>query len=174
MTKKLTELNKADLVRVAELTETSFEDGATKADILVALQENDVDEEYYEGFVAPQLESEKAAAEAAEAVEEEPKVKPAEETTAPAGTVTLSTLGYEDKTPVTETQEETEAYEPESDSDEVLVRYTGFSQWYEKMGHRFRKAHPFTLVAKSEVDALLEASDLLRLASPKEAKDFYA
>jgi nucleoid-associated protein YgaU len=185
MTEELKDQKKDRLLRAAVLTETQVDESATKAVIAAALEDNDVDLEYYNAFVLPQIEAEEAAVEAAKAGEElepadngvlvEEEVKP--ERAAPKANdnvVTSADLGNKEEDLKTGPEkEEVEAYDA-GESDEVLVRYTGFSRHYEKKGYKFTKDHPFAPVPKDKVDDLLDSSELLRMASPREAQDFYA
>lgn len=64
----------------------------------------------------------------------------------------------------------------ESDEPQVLVRYTGKAIRYEQSGFSFGRNNPFKAVPESAADAIFESpsGEQFRVASPKEAKEFYS
>jgi hypothetical protein len=62
----------------------------------------------------------------------------------------------------------------EDDEDLVLVKMIRANNTYEIRGHVFKLAHPFALVKEADADYLIEVDGGFRLASPKEAREFYS
>jgi hypothetical protein len=62
----------------------------------------------------------------------------------------------------------------EDDEDLVLVRMIRANATYEVRGYVFRSSHPFALVKEEDADYLIEHEGGFRMASPKEAREFYS
>jgi hypothetical protein len=45
---------------------------------------------------------------------------------------------------------------------------------YQIRGYTFKQSHPFALVKEKDADYLIEVDGGFRMASPKEAREFYA
>lgn len=75
-----------------------------------------------------------------------------------------------DDEPVVEAAEEDE----DEDDDLILVRMIRANNTYEIRGYTFRATHPFALVKEKDADYLIERDGGFRMASPKEAKEFYS
>lgn len=60
------------------------------------------------------------------------------------------------------------------DEEMVLVRMIRKNGTYEIYGYRFTSAHPYALVKESHADYLVEVDGGFRIASPKEAREFYS
>lgn len=78
----------------------------------------------------------------------------------------------EDFAPVVEAVEA--APVAENDEDLVLVRMIRANNTYEIRGHKFTSAHPYALVDAKDADYLIEVDGGFRMASPKEAREFYS
>lgn len=63
----------------------------------------------------------------------------------------------------------------EDDDDEnlVLVRMIRANNTYQIRGYTFKLSHPFALVKEEDADYLIEHDGGFRMASPKEAREFY-
>lgn len=64
--------------------------------------------------------------------------------------------------------------EEDDDEELVLVRMIRANNTYEIRGYTFKQAHPFVLVKPSDADYLVEKDGGFRVASPKEAKEYYS
>jgi predicted nucleic acid-binding Zn-ribbon protein len=64
--------------------------------------------------------------------------------------------------------------EDEEDEDLVLVRMIRANNTYEIRGHHFTASHPYALVQAKDADYLIEVDGGFRMASPKEAREFYS
>jgi len=79
----------------------------------------------------------------------------------------------EDFAPVVEV-EQAAPVEDEEDEDLVLVRMIRANNTYEIRGHKFTAQHPYALVNVKDADYLIEVDGGFRMASPKEAREFYS
>lgn len=71
--------------------------------------------------------------------------------------------------------EEVSAEEPEEEEEELtLVRMTRTNGTYQIRGYTFRRDHPFALVKEEDADYLIEVDGGFRMASPKEAREYYS
>lgn len=66
------------------------------------------------------------------------------------------------------------AAKEEDDEDLVLVRMTRPNRTFEALGYRFTSANPFALVKESAADTLVEDIGGFRVATPREAKEYYS
>jgi hypothetical protein len=73
-----------------------------------------------------------------------------------------------------EDDEPEETAEPVEEEDLVLVRMIRANNTYQIRGYQFTALHPFSLVAEKDADYLIEHDGGFRMASPKEAKEFYS
>lgn len=64
--------------------------------------------------------------------------------------------------------------EAEEEEDMVLVRMTRTNGTYQIRGYTFKRDHPFGLVKESDADFLIEEHEGFRMASPKEAREYYS
>jgi hypothetical protein len=55
----------------------------------------------------------------------------------------------------------------------VLLRMTRLNGTFEIRGYRFTREHPYALVSERDADYLIEEIGGFRIASPREAKEFY-
>lgn len=63
----------------------------------------------------------------------------------------------------------------EDDDDElVLVRMIRANATYQIRGYTFKSDHPFALVKEKDADFMIEHDGGFRMASPKEAREFYS
>lgn len=72
---------------------------------------------------------------------------------------------------------EVEAEEaPVEDAEEelVLVKMIRANNTYQIRGYTFKREHPFCLVKEGDADYLIEKDGGFRMASPKEAREFYS
>ena len=60
------------------------------------------------------------------------------------------------------------------DKDEVLVRMTRANFRYDTMGYTFTKDHPFVAMSEDKAQEIFDKEEGFRLATPKEAQDFYS
>jgi hypothetical protein len=60
------------------------------------------------------------------------------------------------------------------EDDLVLVRMTRANRSYEVRGHRYTTEHPFALVTEATADFLIEVETGFRMATPKEAREYYS
>jgi hypothetical protein len=56
----------------------------------------------------------------------------------------------------------------------VLIKMTRPNRSYEVRGYRFTQEHPFSLVTEDNADFLIETEGGFRMASPKEAREYYS
>lgn len=61
----------------------------------------------------------------------------------------------------------------DQDKDSVLVRMTRANFRYDAMGYTFTQEHPFVAMSEDEAQEIFDREDGFRLATPKEAQDFY-
>lgn len=73
-----------------------------------------------------------------------------------------------DSTPLEKSEEA-----PVEEEDVVLIRMIRSNPTYQVRGYTFRASHPFALVKESDADYLIEEHGGFRMASPKEAREFY-
>jgi len=59
------------------------------------------------------------------------------------------------------------------DQDEVLVRMTRSNFRYDTMGYTFTDKHPFVAMSEDKAQEIFDKEEGFRLATPKEAQDFY-
>ena len=59
------------------------------------------------------------------------------------------------------------------DQDSVLVRMTRANYRYDTMGFTFTKDHPFVAMSEEEAQQIFDKEEGFRLATPKEAQEFY-
>ena len=57
--------------------------------------------------------------------------------------------------------------------DEVLVRMTRANHRYDTMGYTFTRDHPFAAMSEDAAQEIFDKEEGFRLATPKEAQDFY-
>jgi hypothetical protein len=55
----------------------------------------------------------------------------------------------------------------------VLVRMTRANYRYDIKGHTFTKEHPFVAMSEKDAQSIFDAEEGFRIATPKEAQDFY-
>lgn len=71
--------------------------------------------------------------------------------------------------------EEAPAEEADDEEEDVhLLRMTRTNGTYEIRGYVFKRDHPFALVKESDADYLIEVDGGFRVASPKEAREYYS
>lgn len=58
-------------------------------------------------------------------------------------------------------------------SDAILIKMERRNPTYELRGYVFKAEHPFALVSEEDANWILENEKGFRMASPKEAKEFY-
>jgi hypothetical protein len=61
----------------------------------------------------------------------------------------------------------------DQDKDSVLVRMTRANFRYDCMGYTFTQDHPFAAMSEEIAQEIFDKEDGFRLATPKEAQDFY-
>jgi hypothetical protein len=61
----------------------------------------------------------------------------------------------------------------DQDKDSVLVRMTRANFRYDAMGYTFTQEHPFVAMSEDDAQSIFDKEDGFRLATPKEAQDFY-
>jgi len=59
------------------------------------------------------------------------------------------------------------------DKDSVLVRMERANFRYDALGYTFTQDHPFVAMTEDEAQAIFDKEEGFRLATPKEAQDFY-
>ncbi len=59
------------------------------------------------------------------------------------------------------------------DKDSVLVRMERANFRYDTMGYTFTQEHPFVAMSEDQAQAIFDTEEGFRLATPKEAQDFY-
>lgn len=57
--------------------------------------------------------------------------------------------------------------------DNVLVRMTRANHRYDIMGYTFTKEHPFVAMNEEDAQKIFDVEEGFRLATPKEAQEFY-
>lgn len=75
---------------------------------------------------------------------------------------------------IVETVEPTPAPVEDDDESLVLVKMIRKNASYEVRGYRFTREHPYGLVSEDNADYLIEEDGGFRMASPKEAREFYS
>lgn len=75
-----------------------------------------------------------------------------------------------------ESQEILPRFDPkkEQNKDDVLVRMTRPNFRYDIMGHTFTKDHPFVAMKEDDAQKIFDREEGFRLATPREAQDFYS
>ena len=58
--------------------------------------------------------------------------------------------------------------------DEVLVRMTRKNARYDIQGFTFTREHPFVAMSNSKAQSIFDKEDGFRIATPKEAQEFYS
>lgn len=147
MTKIIDDLNdytKEELLAYAEQFGTEVRATISKKDLVTRLEEDGISVEFIAGYAV--------------AEEEEP---------------TPEELGLHPAAPgeLAQTAKPTVV---EEDDDPVLVKMTRRNGTYEVRGYRFTAEHPFALVKEDDADYLIETVTGFRMASPKEAREFYS
>lgn len=68
------------------------------------------------------------------------------------------------------------AFDPKKaqDSESVLVRMTRPNFRYDIMGYTFTREHPFVAMAEEDAQSIFDKEDGFRLATPREAQEFYS
>jgi hypothetical protein len=61
----------------------------------------------------------------------------------------------------------------EQPKDSVLVRMTRSNFRYDIMGQTFTKDHQFAVMSESDAQEIFDKEDGFRIATPKEAQEFY-
>ena len=66
-------------------------------------------------------------------------------------------------------------FDPKKDQakDEVLVRMTRANYRYDILGYTFVKEHPFIAMKEEDAQKIFDVEEGFRLATPKEAQEFY-
>jgi hypothetical protein len=59
------------------------------------------------------------------------------------------------------------------DKDAVLVRMERANFRYDTMGYTFTREHPFVAMSEEDAQAIFDKEEGFRLATPREAQDFY-
>ena len=62
----------------------------------------------------------------------------------------------------------------EQPKDNVLVRMTRANYRYDIMGHTFTKEHPFIAMKEEDAQKIFDMEEGFRLATPREAQEFYS
>jgi hypothetical protein len=75
-----------------------------------------------------------------------------------------------------EAQEVLPRFDPKKDQpqDTVLVRMTRPNYRYDIMGFTFTKEHPFIAMKEEDAQKIFDVEEGFRLATPKEAQEFYS
>ena len=75
-----------------------------------------------------------------------------------------------------EAQEVLPRFDPKKDQarDEVLVRMTRPNMRYDILGRTFTKEHPFVAMKEEDAQKIFDVEEGFRLATPKEAQEFYS
>lgn len=86
-----------------------------------------------------------------------------------------TTQSIEDESEV-EAQEVLPKFDPKKDqpADTVLVRMTRANYRYDIMGHTFTKDHPFVAMAEKDAQKIFDKEEGFRIATPREAQEFYS
>jgi len=73
-------------------------------------------------------------------------------------------------------QENLPKFDPKKDqpADTVLVRMTRANYRYDILGYTFTKDHPFVAMKENDAQAIFDKEEGFRLATPKEAQEFYS
>lgn len=83
------------------------------------------------------------------------------------------TMGITEEEKSVQTKESKADSKNEQSSDTVLVRMTRPNFRYDIMGHTFTKDHPFVAMTEKDAQAIFDKEEGFRLATPKEAQEFY-
>lgn len=75
-----------------------------------------------------------------------------------------------------EAQEVLPKYDPKKtqSKDDVLVRMTRANFRYDILGYTFTKEHPFIAMKEEDAQKIFDMEEGFRLATPREAQDFYS
>lgn len=71
-------------------------------------------------------------------------------------------------------QESSEPVKKAKPTNQVLMKMVRRNPTYEVRGHRFTRKHPFALVSSDDANYIIEHIDGFRIASPREAEEFYS
>lgn len=76
---------------------------------------------------------------------------------------------------IVESEEILPKFDPKktTEKDQVLVRMTRPNFRYDIMGYTFTKEHPFVAMKEKDAQEIFDKEEGFRLATPKEAQDFY-
>ena len=83
------------------------------------------------------------------------------------------TMGIIEEEKQVQTKESKSDSKIEQNSDTVLVRMTRPNFRYDIMGHTFTKDHPFVAMTEKDAQEIFDKEEGFRLATPKEAQEFY-
>lgn len=75
---------------------------------------------------------------------------------------------------ITQTRHEPEPVKATKASDQVLMKMVRGNPTFEIRGHRFTRKHPFALVSSEDANYIIEHLSGFRIASPREAEEFYS
>lgn len=75
-----------------------------------------------------------------------------------------------------EAQEVLPRFDPKKDrpEDSVLVRMTRANHRYDAMGFTFTQDHPFVVMTEEQAQEIFDKEDGFRIATPREAQEFYS
>lgn len=73
-----------------------------------------------------------------------------------------------------EEEEQPQASRRFTRSSEVLVKMTRENGTYEVRGYKFTRSHPFLVVKSADADFLVEELGGFKIASPREAEEYYS
>lgn len=80
----------------------------------------------------------------------------------------------EEDEPVQETAPVTAPVKTAKATDQVLMKMVRRNPTYEIRGHKFTRKHPFALVSSDDANYIIEHIEGFRIASPREAEEFYS
>lgn len=162
---KLSEMNKTEILEIAEEFGTDATEDLNEAQIIARLVEDGVTQEMVDTFLdgkAARIEAlEKAEAEAAAAAaaEEAAVITSAAVTGKGRGRAKAAVAAPVAKVEV---------------PDQVLIYMDRENPTYKIRGYTFTKDHPFALVREADAEYIVEHEEGFSYATPKQAREFYS
>lgn len=153
MANSFEDLNKAELLAVAEMFAVDAKPAMAKADIIKELTDMGVDYQSYQALLR---------ADAEVGVPEELAALQEPEPEAPQG------IYYGEPHP-----DAGEELQPEPEEDYVVVKMTRENVRYDTGTYRFTRDNPFVLMKEEDADRLFECEEGFRIATPRELREYY-
>lgn len=140
----LRQLTKERLLKAAEFFEVEANEENTNAEIVTALEEKGVSWKNYKKFVEPLF----------------------DQSQPPLDAPLIQEYNEDEKLPTVEQADE-------QFNNVVLLKMDRKNARYDILGYTFTKEHPFRAMSENDAQQIIDTVEGFRLASPKEAKQYY-